>query len=362
MKTLSDVVTERLRSKIENGSQVATHAIEKILSDQERAADYLTIIGQEKRFKSNGIVSYNLPEAETDFSIHPHALRQFGEKLSVPVPYLRELASGDERQKALAATILNEHSGWAERNRVLMRSVGSEIRGVLSDQYKRLNSQEIITAFLSEVYDMGATMTDGHFTGTRYYIETLHPFPIIFPTPKNGDVAMAFGARLSSSDYGDGALDLRFFMLQGVCLNGMVRESVMRQMHLGSKLPDNLLLSQRTYQLDTETTVSALKDLTRQLFAPETIKRNMMAIQDASGVEVDITKELALLAKGGRLLKNEAEAVGKIVMQANPDDGVQGEATLWKLTQAISAHAREIDPSRSRDLQELAGFLMERVK
>ena len=43
-------------------------------------------------------------------------------------------------------------------------------------------------------------------------------------------------------------------------------------------------------------------------------------------------------------------------------DGVQGGATLWKLTQAITAHARELTPERSRELHELSGQLMNRVK
>ena len=45
------------------------------------------------------------------------------------------------------------------------------------------------------------------------------------------------GARFSTSDYGDGAVDMRAYLLNGVCLNGMVRESLMKQVHLGSRLP-----------------------------------------------------------------------------------------------------------------------------
>lgn len=51
---------------------------------------------------------------------------------------------------------------------------------------------------------------------------------------------------------------------------------------------------------------------------------------------------------------------GKLSM--NMPDGVQGGATLWKLTQAITAHARELSPERSRELHEISGALMNRVK
>ena len=93
------------------------------------------------------------------------------------------------------------------------------------------------------------------------------PETIAIPTAKNGIVEMAFGARLSTSDYGDGALELRAFLMQGVCLNGMCRNSVMRQVHLGARLPENMGISQHTYELDTKTQASAIRDLTKSIFS-----------------------------------------------------------------------------------------------
>ena len=155
---------------------------------------------------------------------------------------------------------------------------------------------------------------------------------------------------------------MRAFLLNGACLNGMVRESVMKQVHLGSKLPDNLQLSQKTYELDTRTTVSAVRDLTRGLFSKDNIMQKAIEIQAASEIDVDFEREIKKLTKDGGLLKAEGQAVEKILMNNNPDDGVQGAATLWKLTQAITAHARELTPERSRELHEISGALMNRVR
>ena len=86
---------------------------------------------------------------------------------------------------------------------------------------------------------------------------------------------------------------MRSFLLNGACLNGMVRESVMRQIHLGGRLPDTLALSQRTYELDTKTTVSAVKDLTKGLYSKDTIMqkshRNSGSVRNRRGLW---TKEL----------------------------------------------------------------------
>jgi hypothetical protein len=39
------------------------------------------------------------------------------------------------------------------------------------------------------------------------------------------------------------------------------RREEMRQVHLGRRLDDSMICSQRTYELDAETTVSALRDV-----------------------------------------------------------------------------------------------------
>ena len=279
-----------------------------------------------------------------------------------PQRYLRSLASGEPWAVALAAHLLNQHSDWTQRSRVLVRTVGQQVRGVLSDSYRRLNSVEILTAFVQEAAGQGAVISDAYMNDTKVWAETILPTPITIPTVKNGNVVIFAGARFSTSDYGDGAVDMRAFLLNGVCLNGMVRESVMKQVHLGSKLPDNLALSNKTYELDTKTTVSAVKDLTKGLFCKDNLMKKACEIQGASEIDVDFEHELKRLTASGGLLKQEGKEVEKILMRNDPEDGVQGGATLWKLTQAITAHARELTPERSRELHEISGQLMNRVK
>ena len=203
---------------------------------------------------------------------------------------------------------------------------------MLSDSYRRLNSVDILTAFIREAGGQGAVVSDAYMNDTKVWCETILPTPIEIPTRKNG------------------------------CLNGMVRESVMRQVHLGGRLPDSLSLSQKTYELDTQTTVSAVSDLTKGLYSKDTIMQKAIEIQGASEIDVDFDKELKNLVQKGALLKNEGREVEKLLMNNNPDDGVTGGATLWKLTQGITAFAREQQPERCRELHEISGQLMNRVK
>ena len=85
-------------------------------------------------------------------------------------------------------------------------------------------------------------------------------------------------------------------------------------------------------------------------------------IQGASEIDVDFDKELKSLVQRGALLKNEGREVEKLLMNNNPDDGITGGATLWKLAQGITAFAREQEPERSSELHEISGQLMNRVK
>ena len=363
---LNNVIRERIARRIQTGSMNAQQAVAKLIEEGKVANDFIAYLGanntrkSEVLFNASDSVEMKLGDDEV-YKIHDNAIGQLGDKFNIPSKYLRELASGNDWQRNLASIILNEHSTWTNRTRTLVRTVGNEVRGVLSDSYRRLNSETIIMSFLETANKMGGQLADGFMDATRIYLEVLMPETIAIPTEKNGIVEMAFGARLSTSDYGDGALELRAFLMQGVCLNGMCRQSVMRQVHLGGRLPDNIKLSQRTYELDTKTQASAIKDLTKGIFSKESITQRALEIQGASSMEVDMEKELKSLQKG-KLTKDEAKGVEKILMANKPDDGVTGESTLWKLVQGITAHSRELEPRRQRDLQEIAGDLMNRVK
>ena len=380
---LNEVVMNKVHRMID-GKAAGVHAtMERLINEGKIAQDYIAPIGVNLKAKNHTPVitfsggqpkdgfteveeissqplTMNMPDGQ--FSLHDNAIGQLAERMGIPQRYLRSLASGEPWAVALAAHLLNQHSDWTQRSRVLVRTVGQQVRGVLSDSYRRLNSVEILTAFVQEAAGQGAVISDAYMNDTKVWAETILPTPLVIPTAKNGDVVIFAGARFSTSDYGDGAVDMRAFLLNGACLNGMVRESVMKQVHLGSKLPDNLKLSNKTYELDTKTTVSAVKDLTKGLFSKDNLMQKAIEIQGASEMDVDLDHELKRLTSNGGLLKQESKEVEKILMRNDPNDGVQGGATLWKLTQAITAHARELTPERSRELHELSGQLMNRVK
>lgn len=314
------------------------------------------------KFDSNGSVQMVLKNEK--HPLHRHAVRQTAEKLGIPTKYARELAYGQEQwQRDLVAHIMNEHSINTDRNSVLVRMVGDEVRGVLSDKYRRLDTPMIYEAFFKEAAATGAQVIDANADDTRSWVEVLQPniFPV--ETEHNGTTVMAFGARISNSDFGDGSLMLSAYNMQVICLNGMVGTNTIKQIHLGRQIPNDIVLSRETYLLDSQAQASLVKDATKQLISRESIMEQGRLVQKAGSILIeDIMTELPRLRDLG-MLKGETEVVAQKITDNNPDEGIQGRNTVWKLSQAINATANTLeDARRKRDLEEIAGaFLLKKT-
>ena len=353
---LNEVVMNKVHRMIDGKAVGVKATMERLINEGKIAQDYIAPIGVNLKAKEHEpVITFtgensllmNMPDGQ--FTMHDNAIAQMADRMGIPQRYLRSLAQGEPWAIALAAYLLNQHSDWTQRSRVLVRTVGTQVRGILSDSYRRLNSVEILTAFVQEAAGQGAVISDAYMNDTKIWAETILPTPLTIPTKRSGEVIIFAGARFSTSDYGDGAVDMRAFLLNGACLNGMVRESVMKQVHLGSKLPDNLALSQKTYELDTKTTVSAVKDLTKGLFSRDNLLQKAVEIQGASEIEVDFDKELKRLTANGGLLKQESKEVEKILMRNNPEDGVQGGSEpLETYTGYHSARSRPVTREKPR--------------
>lgn len=374
MENLRQVVENKIAQKLRKGMSNVEIATKRLQAEGKIARDFTFEVGNNRKGEEPCInfrpdnskvgATFKMPNGPENFTINSFAIKQVAEKLKIPSTYLTALLAGEEWQKTLGYEIMNTHNGWLDRSKILVRAIGNEVRGVLSDSYRRLDSQLIFGSHIGEVFNNGAQLSDAFMDDTKLMVESILPQPIELVTPKNGVIYLAFGTRISTSDYGDGALELRSFIMQGVCLNGAVRESVLKQIHLGSKLPENMALSAETYRLDSQASASAIRDLTKNLYSTDVIKNRMIEVNAASDMTVDPVTELRNLYGVGKLLKGERDSIGELLMQNREEDGLNGESTLWKLTQGITAFANKENISERRrfELQEVAGSLFDRVK
>jgi len=376
-KTLNEVVEEKIKQKLSKGMTNVQTATTRLMQEGKMSKDFIFDVGTERKGMDPRIIFHpderNKPSSTfifpksgpESFNIHNFAVRQIAEKLKIPTAYLTSLLFGEEWQRELGYEIMNTHNGFIQRDKMLVRAVGNQVRAFLSDQYRILDSEMIFGKHMEAVYKNGGQLSDGLMTDTMLMLESLLPQPISIQTPFNGEIIVAFGMRLQTSDYGAGKLSARSFLLQGICLNGAVFESVLKEVHLGAKLQGiDGMLSRETIELDSKATASAVRDITKHLYSTEVIKDKMLRIEASANEKVDSTNVLKSLRDVGKLLKGEVDNIGEILMRNDPNSGVQGESTLWKMTQAITAYANNeelVVPERRLELQELAGDLFKKA-
>lgn len=370
------ILQDKLDQRIADYQAKNQDVLNRIEAEGNMLADLLVPLGvtdpghgdnRAVRFMANGSVKAILQHTSTEdlYTMHRHAVKQTAEKFGVATRYAQDLAYGEEQwQRDLIAHILNEHSVNTKRSRVLMRTVNGQIRGVLSDKYRRLDTPMIYTAFLKGMAEVGGKVVDAYMDDTRSWIEAVEPTAIPIETEHNGTVVMAFGARISNSDYGDGSLILSAYNMQVLCLNGMVGQNTIKQIHLGRQIPDDIKLSARTYRLDSEAQASLVSDAMKNLLDRDAIINQGQRIQKAASMLIeDVTTELPRLRDLG-VHKKEGELIMNKLMDSNPDDGLQGRNTVWKMSQAINATANVVDDQRrKRELEEIAGaFMLNKTK
>lgn len=298
----------------------------------------------------------------TNIRLHDNAIMQLGERLwskASVASWLKGLAGGGELQKALAAEVLNRSVAISPNVRTLTRIVDNRAMAFLSDKYRRLNSTEIYAKFLKGINENGGVVVDAFGDDTRTWMEAVLPFVVEIPTKNNGTNYVVFGLRISTSDFGDGALNINAFMLLIVCGNGLVGKSQMREVHLGGRLPDDIQLSKKTYDLDTKTQASITYDMVNQMFKKEFVEKQGLVIQKASDALIpDIGGEIVKLETTNKLTKKEGEAVHKVILNGLEEANVQGKNSLWKLSQAITYVGNQQAQRRKRELEEVAGKLI----
>jgi len=205
----------------------------------------------------NGI-KVRFPDTDrTEEGFHRHAIGQAAARADIPLSFIDRLMEKGQWGAELVAENLNRiyHNGNGAR--YLTRSVKNEVRGFLSDSYRRLDSRPIVDQFIQAVATFGAVPLDGYALETKIAVKAVLPY-VFEPVPHE---VMIFGVALENSDFGRGALSLRTFVERLWCTNRAISTEDLRKIHLGARLGEDLQLSQRTYDLDTQTMASAAQDI-----------------------------------------------------------------------------------------------------
>ncbi len=341
-----DQAITKLNRLIEDGRQNAGQVIEHVMNHQPQ--DFI-VKANALQFTGNGGLKVALNNAE--FGVHRFALGQIAENANLPVKFLDSLTASDWG-RALVAHNFNEIFKHRSGKRHLVRTVnGGEVRGFLSDSYRRLDSRPLVEAFVSGVQKLGALPYKGDVMDTKINIAAI--VPEVYEVA--GEV-LAFVISFENSDFGNGAVSLRVGLVRIWCDNLHIFEESLRQIHLGKRLADDIVYSRQTYELDTKTTVSALNDMIAAQINREGIQKRMELVTAASQKAVDpaqaqkMLKEMLGTAKAQEVI--DAYKSADIEMLPAGND-------VWRLSNAISWVAgKETDGEKRLDLMKLAGKVL----
>lgn len=347
---------KKIEDMIHASTQRVTQVIEQVESD---VPEDMLAVGKKLQFTNseNGIAL--VPPATADVNpgalqIHDHAFGQICEKAKVRNlgTVLRELRGRGEWGRKLAADNLNEIYSHFNGDRFLLRAVRGQLRGFLSDSYRRLDSRPLLDAFVQAIQRYGARPVDGFALTTKINLRAL--LPMIFE-PFPGEI-MAFGIQLSDSDYGDGTLNVAGFLLRCWCTNLATTEDVLSQVHLGRKLSDVVEFSRRTLELDTQTMASAVSDVAGHVLAPKAINRYIDLVKRANEEKIE-TGSIHAWAKKN-LTKTETDSAVNKFASADIELLPAGQ-TKWRWSNALSWLANETqDEHRKLELQDFAGGIL----
>jgi hypothetical protein len=294
--------------------------------------------------------------------MHGHAFDQLAERLGLPRTYAHGLletvdkvAEGQKPDPWRARLLEHAFAQHLQHSpdRYLVRSVDGMAKGVLSDRFKRYDSRPLLEAFAEGCAQVGAVPVDGVGGEVRLAVRAIIP-TVLEPVP--GEF-VTLGLEWRNSDFGAGAYAINAYLLRCACLNGVVVSREIRAVHVGGRLDESTLWSDRTKDLDLKTLVSQTRDAVAGLLGEKGREDLFASIQRAHAAE--ITPETAGRTLAKKLTKAET---GSVIEAFKGDDVVNlpPVQSRYRLSQAISWLANRDGTSEERrlELQTVAGDVM----
>lgn len=354
-------------------AKFALHKIEKriegaVANAQSTLERIFTEVPKDAMVKSKAMNFQIDPEAETpdlildagDTAWHLHrnartqVFQRGFQRLGGYGSAVVEHGNADERTQLVH--MLNTHYNTRDVHyltRSLEREDGAlEMRGFLSDHYKVIDSRPTAETFVKECGNLGLVPLEGTITDTRSYLKFL--LPKVYEPVENE--VMAFGLTFQNSDYGNGTLLIRSFMYRCWCTNQAMMDDMLREVHLGAKLPDGVVFSDETKRLNAETSCSAMRDVIKGSLSEDAVGALCAKIETAATAKMSWSQ---LNDKLKDLNKGERESV-KVAFEG-PDVEMlpAGGETKWRASNAVSFIANSIkDADRRATAQRIAGQLV----
>lgn len=283
------------------------------------------------------------------------AHQQMANALSIPKPYY------DRMMQAAPDLLAANVNHWLEKEpaKRLIRTLDGKVRAILSDSYRPLDNIELAEAVLPQLMELQANVISTEITENRFYLKAVTDR--VQGEVSKGDLIQA-GLMISNSEIGRGSLRVQALDYRLVCLNGMIRETAVRQAHLGRGSRGGDAIEDAREYFRPETRIAddrafflKVRDAVGAMFIPERFNERIAQYRDAA--EKPITGEIEAVvevtAKRFGLGEEERSSVLKHLIRGDM-------MSAWGLANAITRAAQDVESyDRSQELETIGGNVIE---
>lgn len=351
---------EMMRANLMRGAQRATAGL-RTLQDRVIQDTLMPLDKVQFGLASNGTLAVN------GQGITTQALGQLCTRTQLPVGFARKLLEHESPLvRNLAIENLETLSAVSDQT-VMLRSVGGIYHGVVSDAYKRMDSNLLVGSFGGALQSAQLMPVACDLSATRIYVKAL--LPRLYG--EQFGEALAFGIELRASDFGFGRVELNPFCDRVWCSNKAKMTLRMgkgfSKQHRGARLTEETFqLSAATQELQAHAMASELTDGVKGLLSAESIESYVNAIgacfaEGQRGGKFEAEKEIEKLVTARKLTDKVAAFVGD-AYKSTDRNVVPAADGRWKLAQAVAYAAQwasDLDVDARADLEYLAGEIVE---
>lgn len=326
------------------------------------------------------------------FDVRPYAHGQIAGLLGIPKAYYDRMAHD---APALLAENVNAWLNRRTDDRQLVRTVGTDVRAVLSDRFRALDNVDLAEAALPELIKRGAVVQSIELTETKFYLKATlpsmrrslgggEPLPVKANIAtyeeipnyaerkaenarrgyKVGDVVEAMIC-LSNSEVGAGTLRVEWGSMVLACLNALiVPGDSYKRYHIGrsqgAQDDDQIraLISNEARQADDKAFWLKVRDMVRLSFDETRFNKLVAKLEGAQTdkIEGDLTK----VVERAMERYSFSEAVGGGVLKHLI---AGGDLSRYGLTQAITRASADVsDYDTATELERVGGEIIELPK
>lgn len=355
-----------------NGVEVA-ELIKELNRRKETARDIVTPAHVARMTDTGAMIVDNIRDAAVALPMSKTAHGQTAAHLNIPLAYYNRMR---EAQPGLLAANVNTWMAEQKGNR-MFRLLDNGIRANVSDRYRALDSYDLAFATLGVVNQVAdetgqrPQVTKATLTDDRFEMRIIHPaWETDLEYPANG-IDRQYGADgghrisrpavgkiipgvyVSNSETGQGGLNVKPFLLDMICTNGMIGEEAFSRVHLGSRQEAGYL-SAETRDTQDRLLWMQITDLIRSVFDKDRFQILIDTLKGAVAAELAAPIEAVdAVVKQYEMSEDDKQAILNELI--SPSHDRDPGRTVFGLLSAITERAKAYeatDPERMTTLEE----------